>query len=71
MEKYELEDLQEKVTYHCAEIEKNLELIDSLVESLDIDTPGLNIVGLIRTFHAQVKDKFEQEIEKLERGDDE
>lgn len=68
MELYELEDIHEKITFHCTDIENNLDYLGSLIESLDLENYLLEEVRQsIRTVYLDVEQKYAQLKEEISK----
>jgi len=72
MELYELDDLHDKIIFHCSEIEQNVTLLETLVDSFNMSNDySAGIRSLVRHILGEIEQKYEMEKERIVRGDKE
>ena len=63
---YELEDMRDKVTYHCTAIEQNLDMLTSLISRLKGETGRLEqLRSMVRDVFTDFNDNYEKEQSKI------
>jgi prefoldin subunit 5 len=70
MDLSELEDIHDKISYHCSELENNLEILDSLVTSIQGDAYFVEeLRQTLRTAFFDLEKKYEEEKSEILRGE--
>jgi len=70
MEMYELDDIHDKIAFHCAEVENNLDSLDSLIDSLNLETYFVEeLRQSLRAAFLDIEQKCDRMKEEMAKGE--